>query len=110
MMYNKFPNDFYLPDGRNSRISQIVNKWIFGRQTPAGNESVGVKIPYLEHAYGTKHYVVDKITGNIHQDNVKPTDFFAHFGPFDLKELEFDVCRISDHHNSDNDSRLERRR
>ena len=88
-MYNDFPSDFYLPDRRNSRISQIINKWVFGRQTPDGNEGVGVEIPYLENAYGTRHYVVDKITGNItaiHQDNVKLTDFLRRFGPFDLKE------------------------
>ena len=89
-MHN-FPNNFYPPDGKNSRISQIVNKWVFGRQTPDDNEGVGVEIPYLECAYGTKHYVVDKITGNsaIHQDNLEPTDFFGCFGQFDLKEL---VC------------------
>ena len=107
---NDFPNDFYLPDGNNSKISQIVNKWTFGRQTPDGNEGVGVEIPYLQHAYSTKHYIVDKITGNIsaiHKDNIEPTDFFAHFGPFNLKELEFDVCRIADHHNGDDDLRLD---
>ena len=50
-MTNDFPHDFYLPDGKNSKISQIINKWIFGRQTPDGNEGVGVEIPYLEHVH-----------------------------------------------------------
>ena len=59
-MINGSPNDFYLPDRKNSRISQIINKWIFGRQTPDGNEDVGVEIPYLKCAYGTKYYVVNK--------------------------------------------------
>ena len=36
-MINNSPNDFYLPDGKNSGISQIINKWNFGRQTPDGN-------------------------------------------------------------------------
>ena len=49
-MISDFQKDFYLPDGKNSRISQIINKWNFGRQTPDGNEGVEVKIPYLEHA------------------------------------------------------------
>ena len=104
------PNDFYLPDGKNSKISQIVNKWIFGRQTPDVNEGVGLEIPYLEHAYGTRHYIVDKITGNIsaiNKDNIKPTLFFACFIPFYLKELEFNVCRIADHYNGEDDSRLD---
>ena len=27
-------NDFFLPDEKNSRLSQIVNTWTFGRLTP----------------------------------------------------------------------------
>ena len=46
-MNNDLPNDFYLPGGKNSKISQIINKWIFGRLTPDGNECVGFKKPYL---------------------------------------------------------------
>ena len=57
----QFPQCFYFSNGKNFRISQIVNKWVFGRKTPDGNEVVGVEIPYLEHAYGNKHYVVNKI-------------------------------------------------
>ena len=109
-MNNDLPNDLYLPDRKNSKISQLVKKLIFGRQTPDGNEGVGVEIPYLEHVYGTKHYIVDKIMGNIsaiHEYNIKPTNFFAHFSPFNLKDLEFDVCRIADCHNSKDDSRLD---
>ena len=64
-MINEFPNDFYLLDRKNSRISQLINKWIFGRQTPDGNEYVGVEILYLECAYSTKYYVVNQINGNI---------------------------------------------
>ena len=45
--------------------------------------------------------------GAIHENNIKPTDFFAHFSPFNLKELEFNVCRIADHHNGKDDSRLD---
>ena len=112
-MINNFPNDFYLPDGKNSRISQIINKRIFGRQTPDGNEDVGVEIPYLECAYGTKYYVVNQISGNIgaiHDNSIEPTDFFGRFSPFNLRELEFDVCRITDHHNDEDDSRLDNNR
>ena len=50
-MICEFPNNFFLPDGKNSRLSQIVNKWIFNRQTPDGNEGVGVEIAYLECTY-----------------------------------------------------------
>ena len=61
-MTNDFQHDFYLPDGKNSKIHQIINKWIYGSQTPDGNEGVGVVIPYFEHTYSTRHYIVDKIT------------------------------------------------
>ena len=79
-MISKFPNDFYLPDEKNFRIIQIINKWIFGRQTPDGNEGVGVRIPYLEHVHGTRYFVVDKVNGNIsaiHDNCIEPTDFWA---------------------------------
>ena len=109
-MNNNLTHGFELLDGKNFKISQIINKWIFGRQTPDGNEGVGVKILYLEHAYGSRYYVVDQINGNIsaiHENSIKPTDFFGHFSPFNLKELEFDVGRIADHHNGEEDSRLD---
>ena len=87
----QFSNDFYLLDRKNSKISQIINKWIFGRQTPDGNEGVGVEITYLEHANITKYYMVNKINGNIsaiHDNSIELTDFFGYFSPFNLKELE----------------------
>ena len=31
-MICNFPKDFYIPDGKNSKISQIINKWGFDRQ------------------------------------------------------------------------------
>ena len=61
MMTCDFPKDFYIPDGNSSKMSQIINKWVFDRQTPDGNEGVGIKIPYLEHRYGTRYYVIDTI-------------------------------------------------
>ena len=41
------------------------------------------------------------------KNSIEPTDFFGCFGPFNLKELEFDVCRIADCHNNEEDSRLD---
>ena len=113
MMICDFPKDFYIPDGKNSKRSQIITKWVFDRQTPDGNEGVGIKIPYLECAYSTRYYVIDTINGNInaiHNKKIKPTDFFGCSSPFNLRELEFDVCRIVDRHNSEDDSRLDEER
>ena len=103
-------NDFFLPDGKNSRLSQIVNTWTFSRLTPNGNEGVGVKISYLQHAYGMKYYVVDQVNSHInaiHNDSLESTEFVDHFCPFDLEELELEVCKIMDHPEDKEDSRLD---
>ena len=107
------PKDFYIPDGKNSKMSQIINKWVFDRKTPDGYEGVGIKIPYLEHAYSTRYYVIDTANGNInaiYNNKIEPTDFFGCFSPFNPRELEFNVCRIAHHHNSEDDSRLNEKR
>ena len=62
-MQCEIPNDFFLPDGKNTQLSKVVNTWTFERLTPNGNEGVGVQIDYLECAYRTKYYVIDKVNG-----------------------------------------------
>ena len=77
-MQCKIPNDFFLPDGKNTQLSQIVNTWTFDRLTPNGNEGVGVQMDYLEHAYETKYYVIDKVNGQInaiHHNSLELTEF-----------------------------------
>ena len=104
-MHCKIPNDFFLPDQKNTQLSQIVNSWTFDRLTPNGNEGVGVQIDYLEHAYETKCYVIDKVNGQInaiHDDGLELTEFKGRFSPFDLDELEMKVCRLADR-NKDKD-------
>ena len=67
----------------------------------------------MEQAYSTKYHMVDKINGNIsafHNNSIEPADFFGCFSPFNLKELGFNVCRVADHHNSEDDSRLDDKR
>ena len=95
----EFQNDFFLPDKKNSRLSQIAKTWTFSRLTPDGNENVGVKIGYLEHTYGTKNCIIDHINGQIkaiHEDNIELTEFTGCFSPFNLNEPEKKVCRFSD--------------
>ena len=95
-MLCKIPNNFFLLDGKNSRLSQIVNTWTFGRLTLDGNEDVGVEISYLEHAYGMKYYIVDQVNGHInaiHDDSIEATEFTGCFSPFNLNELELKVCK-----------------
>ena len=67
---------------------------------------LGVQVDYLEHAYGTKYYVVDKVNGQInaiHVDSLELTEFKGHFSPFNLDELEMKVCRIADQNKDEND-------
>ena len=97
-MQCEIPNDFFLPDGKNTQLGTIVNTWTFDRLTPNGNEGVGVQIDYLEHAYGTRYYVINKVNGQInaiHDDSLELTEFKGHFSPFDLDNLELKVCRLA---------------
>ena len=97
-MQYEIPNDFFLPDRKNTQLSKIVNSWNFDRLTPNGNKGVWVQIDYLERAYGTKYYVVDKVNSQInaiHDDSLELTEFKGCFSPFDLENLESKVCRLA---------------
>ena len=77
-MHCKIPNMFFLPDRKNTQLSQIVNTWTFDRLTPNGNEGVGVQMDYLECANETKYYMIDKVNGQInaiHYDSLELTEF-----------------------------------
>ena len=97
-MICEIPNDFFLPDGKNTQLSKVVNTWTFNRLTPNGNEGVGVKLDYLERAYGTRYYVIDKVNSDInaiHDESLELTEFKGRFRPFDLDDLEARICRLS---------------
>ena len=59
--YLDIPNNFYILDGKNSRLLQLTDRKEFNRKTVSGNEGFVLEIPFLECAFGTKYYVVDKI-------------------------------------------------
>ena len=97
-MICEIPNNFFLPDGKNTQLSKVVNTWTFDRLTLNGNEGIGVKIDYLERAYGTRYYVIDKVNGDInaiHDESLELTEFKGHFSPFDLENLEVNICRLA---------------
>ena len=59
---------------------------------------LGVKLDYLECAYGTRYYVIDKVSGDIdaiHDESLELTEFKGCFSPFDLENLEAKVCRLA---------------
>ena len=97
-MICEIPNDFFLPDGKNTQLSKFVNTWNFDRLTPNGNEGVGIQLDYLECAYMTRYYVIDKVNGDnnaIHDVSLEVTEFKGRFSPFDLENLEAKVCRLA---------------
>ena len=97
-MISEIPNDFFLPDGKNTQLSKVINTWTFDRLTPNGNEGVGVKLDYLERAYGNRYFVIDTVNGDInaiHDESLELTEFKGHFRPFDLDDLEARICTLS---------------
>ena len=97
-MICEIPNNFFVPDGKNTQLSKVVNIWTFDRLTPNGNEGVGVKLYYLERAYSTRYYIIDKVNGDInaiHDESLELTQFKGHFSPFDLDDLEARICRLA---------------
>ena len=106
-MISKIPNDFFMPDGKNTQLSKVVISWTFDRLTPNGNEAIGVKLDYLECAYGTRYYVIDKVNGDInaiHDESLELTEFKGRFSPFDLDNLEARVCRLALRNRDEQDS------
>ena len=97
-MISEIQNDFFLPDGKNTQLSKAVSTWTFDRLTPNGNEGVGIRLDYLQRAYGTKYFVIDKVNGDInaiHDESIELTEFKGRFRPFDLDELEIKIDRLS---------------
>ena len=58
--YLDVPNNYYIPDGKNSRLLDLVERREFKRKTIDGNEEFVLQIPFLEHAFGTKYFIADK--------------------------------------------------
>ena len=106
--YLDIPVDFYLPDGKNSKISKIVSRQAFDRQTPDGNEGFVIKIQYLKSAFGTNTYLIDKVTGSLfvlHDNHIESTGLCGSECVFDLQELKFHICDLADQRNGEDDTR-----
>ena len=102
-----FLSIFYLPDGKNSKISKIVSRQAFDRQTPDGNEGFVIEIQYLERAFSTNTYLIDKVTGSLfalHDDHIESTGLCGSECVFDLQELEFHICDLADWRNGEDDT------
>ena len=60
----------------------------FDRQTPDGNEGFVIEIQYLERAFSTNTYLIDKVTGSLfmlHDNHIESTGLCGSECVFDLQ-------------------------
>ena len=87
--YLDIPNNYYIPDD--------------------SNEGFVLQIPFLEHAFGTKYFVVDKQNGSmmgIFDDKVEMTEAEAQMKPFNLAQLSHTVATLEQCRQGFNESSL----
>ena len=91
--YMDVPHNFYIPDGKNTRLMNCVERREFERQTIDNNEGFVLQIPFLECAFGTLYYVIDEQNGHmmgIIDDQLQSTDCGTQMEPFNLAQLKSD--------------------
>ena len=89
--YMDMPNNYYVPDGKNSRLLDRTDRVEFDRETLDGNTGFQLEIPYLEHAFGTKYFIMDHVTGSmmgIYDDKVEQIDLKGQLKPFNINQLD----------------------
>ena len=115
-------NNFYIPDGKNTRLMDCVKRREFEGKTIDDNKGFVLQIPFLEHAFGTMYYVVDKQNGHmmgIFNDKLEDIGCGAQMKPFNLTQLShmiatleqrrqgFNDSSVSDNTNAPNNNRLQ---
>ena len=89
--YMDMPYNYYVPDGKNSRLLDRTDRVEFDRETLEGNTGFQLKIPYLEHAFSTKYFIMDRVTGSmmgIYDDKVEQIDLKGQLKPFNINQLD----------------------
>ena len=87
--YMDVPYNYYIPDGKNSRLLDRTDRIEFDRETIGGNTGFKLEIPYLEYAFGTKYFIMDRITGSmmgIYDDKVKQIGLKGQLKPFNINQ------------------------
>ena len=85
--YMDILHNFYIPDGKNTRLMDCVERREFERHTIDNNEGFLLQIPFFEHAFGTMYYVIDKQNSHkmgIFDDQLQDIDCDAQMRPFNL--------------------------
>ena len=91
------PNSYYIPDGKNSRLLDLVKRREFERKAIDGNEGFVLQISFLKRAFGTKYFIVDKQNGNmmgIFNDKVETISAEAQMRPFNLAQLSHMIAML----------------
>ena len=85
------PYNYYIPNGKNSRLLDRTDRVEFNRETIKGNTGFKFEIPYLEYAFGTKYFIMDRVTGSmmaIYEDKVEQIDLKGQLKPFNINQLD----------------------
>ena len=89
--YMAMPYNYYIPDGKNSRLLDRTDRVEFNRETIESNTGFQLKIPYLEYAFSTKYFFMDRVTGSmkgIYDDKVEQIDLKGQLKPFNINQLD----------------------
>ena len=89
--YMDVPYNYYIPNGKNSRLLDRTDRVEFDRETIQGNTGFKLEIPYLEYAFSTKYFVMDRATGSmmgIYDNKVKQIDLKVKLKPFNINQLD----------------------
>ena len=89
--YMDVPNNYYIPDRKNSRLLDRTDRVEFDRESIGGNTGFRLEIPYLECAFSTKYFVMDKLTGSmmdIYDDKVEQIELKGQLKPFNINQLD----------------------
>ena len=84
-------SNYYIPDGKNSKLLDRTDRVEFDRETLEGHTGFQLEIPYLEHAFGTKYFIMDCITGSmmgIYDDKVEQINLKGQLKPFNINQLD----------------------
>ena len=83
--------NYYIPNGKNSRLLDRTDRVEFDRETIEGNTGFQLEIPYLEYTFGTKYFIMDRVTGSmmgIYDDKVEQIDLKGQLKPFNINQLD----------------------
>ena len=83
--------NYYIPNKKNSQLLDRTDRVEFARETIESNTGFQHEIPYLEYAFGTKYFVMDRVTSSmmgIYDDKVEQINLKGQLKPFNINQLD----------------------